>query len=328
MSEVVTEGMTFDQAAAELSESGSQEATESSAASPDLGHFATEAEQAAATPTPGDDSTQEEQTPFTTTDVDADSFTGPDFNPDLLPPELQDGWKQLQGAFTKKTQSLAEERRTYEELGTPEELKQAREFYQSLQDPEFLQNFYGELGTVLGELGLNEAPADAEEVAPVAPELSPELAAITQSDPELAPFVQEFASMKDRLDQFERVQTEKQQAMDDERQLMTQAAEIDRMVQVVREQNPNYGDDDWQAIYDRAVAFDGDVLQAADLYEKDRARIIEQWTSSKQTPHAVSPTSGGGVVTEDEPAELQTLDDAQRAAEAYIEANDLSEFGG
>jgi hypothetical protein len=33
-------------------------------------------------------------------------------------------------------------------------------------------------------------------------------------------------------------------------------------------------------------------------------------------------------VTEDEPKELETLDDAQAAAEAFIAANDLSEFGG
>lgn len=328
MSEVATEGMTFDQAAEALSQSGAQDAAESSAASPELGQFATPAEQAAATPTPGEVAAPEEQTEFTSPDVAEDSFTDR-FNPDLLPPELQDGWKSLQGDYTRKTQELAEQRKAYEQLGTPEELQQAREFYQSLQDPEYLKAFYGELGGVLTELGLNEAPAAPEDVTPPpAVELPPELAQVAATDPELAPLVDEFTSMKQRLDQFEAQQREREQAMAEERQLMTQAAEIDRMVQVVREQHPDYTDPDWQAIYDRAVAFDGDVLRAAELFEADRSRIVENYLAQKQTPHQVTPPSGGAVVTEDAPVELTTLDQAQEAAEAYINANDLSEFAG
>jgi hypothetical protein len=326
---MATEGMTFDQAAAELSASGAQDAADSAASSPELGAFATPAEQAAAVPTPGEETAPEEQTPFTSSDVPEDSFTGSDFNPDLLPPELQDGWKSLQGDYTRKTQELAEQRKALEQLGSPEELQQAREFYQSLQDPEYLKAFYGELGGVLDELGLREAPAADEDVTPPpAVELPPELAQVAQQDPELAPLVEQFTSMQQRLDKFEKQQAEREQALAEERQLMTQAAEIDRMVQVVRTDHPDYGEDDWQAIYDRAVAFDGDVLKAAELYEADRSRIIEGYLAQKQTPHQVTPQSGAAVVTEDEPTELKTLDQAQDAAEAFIQANDLSEFAG
>jgi hypothetical protein len=329
VSEVASEGMTFDQAAEALTQAGSQEAAESSAASPELGAFATPAEQAEATPTPGEEAAPEEQTPFTSPEVPEDSFTGSDFNPDLLPPELQDGWKSLQGDYTRKTQELAEQRKALEALGSPEELQQAQEFFQSLQDPEYLQAFYGELGGVLDELGLREAaPAADETVAPPALELPPELAQLGQTDPELAPLVDQFQQMRSELDSFRQEQQQREQAMAEERQLMDQAAEIDRMVQAVREDNPNYGDDDWQAIYDRAVAFDGDVLKAAELYANDRSRIIEGYLSQKQTPHQVTAPSGGNVVTEDEPTELTTLEQAQEAAEAYLEANDLSEFGG
>jgi len=332
VSELQSEGMTFDQASAALSESGAQDAADSAAASPALGASATPAEQAAETPTPGEGTAPEGATEFTSPDVEGDSFTGSDFNPDLLPPELQDGWKSLQGDYTRKTQELAEQRKAIEALGSQEELEQAREFYTSLQDPEYLKAFYGELGGVLDELGLREAPAAAESAAPetpVAPELSPELAQIAQSDPELAPFLQDFASMKSRLDQFEEQQAEREQALQEERQLMDQAAEIDRMVQVVREDHPDYGDDDWTAIYDRAVAFDGDVLKAAELYAADQDRIIKDWVAKKQQPPpSVQPESGAAVVTEDEPEALRTLDDAQAAAEAFIQANDLSEFGG
>ncbi len=334
MSEHATEGMTFDQAKAELAGAAAQDQAAEQSVGPELGHRAPDEQ--AAEPTPGEvaaPTTTEAQDAevFSTPDAE-ESFMGGDFNPDLLPDELKPGFKQLQAEWTRKTQSLAEERKALEELGSVEELQQAREFYQSLQDPEYLQAFYGELGGVLEELGLSpqEAAAVVEsvEAPPAVPEPSPELATLAQTDPELAPFVEKFTAMEQRLNQFEQQQAEREQALAKERQLMAEAQEIDHMVQAVREDHPEYGDDDWQAIYDRAVAYDGDVLQAADRYEADKARIIEQWTAAKQTPHAVTPTTGGNVVTEDEPVELTTLDDAQAAAEAYIAANDLSEFGG
>jgi hypothetical protein len=322
--------MTFDQAANALADAGAQEAAETAAASPELGHHATPAEaEQAAVPTPGEDTDLGGATePFTSPDVEADSFTGSDFNPDLLPDELQPGWKQLQGSYTRKTQELADQRKAMEALGSEEELKTAAEFYRSLQDPDYLKNFYDELGSVVQELGLVEAPVDPEAAEPVAPQLSPELAALAESEPELAPLAQQLTAIQSRIDSFEKQQAEERQALEEERLLMGQAQEIDRMVQVVREEHPDYSDDDWQAIYDRAVAFDGNVLKAAELFEADRNRIIESYIAAKPVPHAVTPTKGGAVVTEDEPVAVHTLDDAQRAAEAYISANDLAEFTG
>lgn len=336
MSELHSEGqMTHAEAQAALEGAGAQEAAASAEASPAqaAADLAAERGEQAPEPTPGEVTPPvvEEQTDeFTAPDVAPDSFTGADFNPDLLPEELQPGWKQLQGSYTQKTQELAEQRKALEALGAPDELQQAAEFYQSLKDPEYLRDFYAELGNVVQELGLVEAPVDPTVVAPepVAPELPAELAALVQSEPELAPMAQQFAEMRSRLDTFEQQQAAREQAMAEERQLMEQAGQIDQMVQAVRESHPDYGDSDWDAIYDRAVAFDGDVTRAAELYEADRDRIIQSYLSSKQTPHAVTPTPGGGTVTEDEPVELQTMDDAQRAAEAFISANDLSEFGG
>ena len=44
------------------------------------------------------------------------SFAGDNFDPKSLPDELVPAYKQMQGAFTKKTQAIAEERRSYEGL--------------------------------------------------------------------------------------------------------------------------------------------------------------------------------------------------------------------
>lgn len=260
---------------------------------------------------------------------------GTDFNPDLLPDELKPGFKQLQAAFTQKTQTLAEERKALEALGDPESLKLASEFYASLQDPEYLKSFYNELGPIVQELGLVEAPAaptdgavPAEQPAPTPAELPAELQALVASDPELAPLAERFAGMEQRLAEFEQSQVQERQALAEERQVMAEAAEIDRMVQVVREEHPEYNESDWQAIYDRSVAYDGNVLQAAEMYAADQARIVQDWINRKEAPQAVTPTSGAGTVTEGEHEAPKTLEDAQIQAEAYLAANDLAEFAG
>src|SRR6185312_3269254 len=50
----------------------------------------------------------------TPAESEGDTFDGGKFNPDLLPDELQPGWKQLQAAFTQRTQELAEQRKQFE----------------------------------------------------------------------------------------------------------------------------------------------------------------------------------------------------------------------
>jgi hypothetical protein len=330
--------MTYEEAAASISEAVKNDPEFTPGAPDPLEHPAPAAEAPAAeapAPTPDQEAapTPEVETPATDFESPEGepSFMEGDFNPDLLPVELQPGWKQLQGAFTRKTQELAEQRKTFEELGDPDALRQAQEFYESLQDPEYLKNFYSELGQVVREMGL--VPAE-EAVAPEAPpaeapsvELPAELKQIVDSDPELQPFVDRFAQMEQRLNAFEQAAQEERQALENERLLMDQAAEIDRMVGAVREQHPEYNDDDWQAIYDRAVAFDGDVLKAAELFQADRDRIIQSWVAQK-TAAPAAPLPGAGAVTESTEQEPLTLDQADKAAQAYLDANDLSEFTG
>jgi hypothetical protein len=340
VSEAASEGMTFDQANAAISEAVSNDpAFNPNAPSEPLPQAqpaseapAPAASDQAAEPTPGEAPAEVATEPFTSADVGEDSFMGEGFNPDLLPEELRPGFAQLQADYTRKTQALAEQRKALEALGDPESLKSAAELYQSLQDPEYLKAFYNELGGVVQELGLVEAPADpsatpAEPVVPEIPELPAELQSLVASDPELTPLAEKFASMEQRLAQFEAAQAQERQALAEERQLMAEAAEIDRMVGVVREEHPDYGEADWQAIYDRAVAYDGNVLEAAARYEADKDRILQSYLSQKSAPHPVTPT-GANVVTEPEHEGPTTLAEAQKQAEAYLHANDLEEFTG
>ena len=263
-----------------------------------------------------------------------DSFMGGDFNPDLLPDELKPGFKQLQAAFTRKTQEIAEQRKQFEELGDPDQVRQAVDLYQSLQDPQYLQSFHQELGNVLQEMGLSPAEAAAaaqeitSEVQPQEPQLPSDLAKLVESDPELSPLAQKLASVEQELNSFKEAQAAERARLEEERQVMAQTAEIEQQARAVAEAHPEYKDDDWQAIFDRAQAHDGNVLRAAQLYEADKDRIIQSYLSSKPVPHSVTPTSGAGTASESTEQEPMTMEEADAAANAWLAANDAQEFVG
>lgn len=334
MSEHESEGMTFDQAKEAIESAGREDAAAEAQQSAEFRAAAPGNDQAPESVTPPEQDAPEGTTEFSAPEPEADSFMGSDFNPDLLPPELQPGWKQLQGAFTRKTQELAEQRKQFEELGDPEEIRRATDFFQSLNDPEYLQAFHQELGNVLQEMGLSpaEAAQAAQEITaeaqPSEVQLPQDLQQLVQSDPELSPVAQELASLRAELDGFKQSQAQERQELELERQVMAQTAEIEQMVRVVSEQHPEYSEDDWQAIFDRAQAFDGNVLQAAELFEADKDRIIQSYLSSKPVPHSVTPTSGAGTLAESTEDKPLTFEEADRAAQAWLAANDAEEFTG
>lgn len=331
MSEMASEGgMTFDQAASAISEAVSNDPDFNPALETPLEGVVPgqEAPDQVEQPTPGEEQQPDE---FASTESE-DTFMGGDFNPDLLPEELQAGWKQLQGSYTRKTQELAEQRKAFEGLGDPDMVRQATEFYTQLQDPDYLKAFYGELGNVVQEMGLVDEPvAPEQETQP--PAVAPELEALKQSDPELSPFVDRFAAMEQRLAAFEAQAVQERQALIEERQMMADAAEIDQQVAAVREAYPNWNDDDMQAVYDRAIAHDGDVARAAELEAAHRDRIIKEYWAQKQKAPA-APVPGGGTVSQSTASEdedisyEEKLRRADAAADAYLAANDMAEFTG
>lgn len=325
--------MTFDQAAAAIEAAGQQDAAaEQQQAEQFQAGNDPQPDQASAQPTPPVETpaADDQPDPFASEGAE-ESFMGEGFNPDLLPEELQPGFKQLQGRWTQRMQEVAEQRKALEALGSPDDLKQIVDFYQSLQDPEYLKAFYGELGSIVGELDGGvpavEEPAAEPEVAQPA-EIPQDLAALVESDPELEPFAKQMAAMRAELDSFRAEQQSEREALQEEAQMMAQAQEISRQVDAVREAHPEYGDDDWNAIYDLADARDGNVLQAAEVFQAINDRAIESWTSRKEAPKAVTPTPGAGTVTVDEGEGPSTLKEADAAAQAFLEANDLTEFTG
>jgi len=337
MSEHEDVGMTYEQAKEAIESAGQADANDQGdSEAQSMRQYVDNAspDQAPTPVTPPAEAPDEGTTEFSSPDESDDSFMGGDFNPDLLPDELKPGFKQLQAAFTRKTQELAEQRKQFEELGDPEEIRRATDFFQSLNDPEYLQAFHQELGSVLQEMGLTpqEAAEAAQELTneaqPQEIQLPGELQQLVASDPELTPLAKQLASLQNELESFKAAQAQERQELEIERQVMAQTAEIEQMVRVVGDQHPEYSEDDWQAIFDRAQAFDGNVIEAADRYEADKDRIIQSYLSAKPVPHSVTPVSGASTAAESTEREPMTLDEADKAAQAWLAANDAEEFTG
>jgi len=329
LSETLGEGMSFADAEAAL-RSDEQDSS--------AGQLTTE-QAPSATPEGLTDPQVQPETPAPTPEPETPNlFEGEPVNPDDLVaahPELAPLVKQLQGAFTRKTQDLAAKAKQFEEFGDPDQVAAALELHTNLRNPEYLQAFHRELGGVLQEMGLS--PAEAAEVAreitteqaagPTAPQLSPELQALVNSDPELRPFAERHAALEQRMAEFEASQAQREQALEQQRFEMAMAGEIQRQDQEIRSAHPEYSEEDFNAIYERASFYDGNLLQAADQFEADKARIISAWVAQKAAvPTAAQPSPGAGTVSEPEHEGPRTLDDAQRQAEAWLQANEAQDL--
>lgn len=226
-----------------------------------------------------------------------DTFT----NIDQLPPELQPLAKQLQGDYTRKTQEVAPYRQALNEYGmTPEDAAQALGFVQALQDPEQLQALYEHLGSQFGDgTSTPAATGGAEDFG-------------TEQGFEDDPRDQQLQTLQARLDRFEQGQVE-----------AAASAELDRMESVIRQQNPNFGDDEMSAIARLSIAHGGNMLQGAEDFKALQQSIIAAHVGTKAAVPAGAtglPATGNAET----PTKFGSLDEAHQAALQML-ANDLAQ---
>lgn len=269
-------------------------------------------------------------TPESAPDTPPNLFEGEAVNPDTLPAELQPLAKQLQAAFTRKTQELAQQRTQLESLGSLDELSQAAELYRNLQDPGYLQEFHSELTRALEAQGLTPGQARAEaarqiegSTAPTA-SLSDQLARL-KDDPELAPVAESLNSFQARLDKFEAAQAERAQAEQMAQAQMALAGEIQRQEMAVRQSNPSYTQEDIDAVYELSAFHDGSLIEAQQRYEQIVNNRVERYLASKQAPVPASgPVAGSG--TSDIPVQPSDLQEAYRAALGHLAASGIDKL--
>jgi len=253
-----------------------------------------------------------------------ETFDGGKFNPDDLPPELQDGWKQLQAAFTQKTQALAEREKQFTELGDPESLQQAVDLYTRIGDPTNWQQLHAELTQAMQGMGMTPLAAEqaATEALTPAPAPAPDTAQFEDMDPEMASLAKQLQETRSELDQFKAGFQEQLQNQEAERQYIQAITELQKQEAAIREAHPSWGDDKIEAAYQLSSFYNGSLAQGAarleqvlaaerELYLSQKAGAMDDSTRTPATNFAPEATKV---------AEAATLKDAEAEAEEWFKA--------
>ena len=230
-----------------------------------------------------------------------ESFTG--FDPNALPPELQTVYKSMQADYTRKTQELADARKTYSafsERGVdPMDALETAEFYDRLNsEPAYAKQFADYINMRLEQLGYSsptQVPAQSQADSFVNSESYAEASSIP---PELM----------SRLEQQEAILSE----MMEERETMQFMDELTNQEHAIMQLNPHYTDSDMDHIYALAYANDADLMAAEAQYRAIQQSILSQYMGSKQAPAGIQPAPTGGH-SELGPG-FKSLDDAHKAA--------------
>lgn len=246
-----------------------------------------------------------------------DTFVDGSFNPDALPPELQAGWKQLQAAYTRKTQELADQRRQIEALGDVESLQQAADLYNRISDPSSWPQLHAELTAAMQEYGLS--PAEAAQAATEAiQEAQPSLP--EDVDPELAPFVNTIQTLQQRLDAFEQQAAQEREFAEAQQLHEAMVGELTRQETAIRQARPDYQDSDIDAIYQLSSFFNGNLIEAQHRYEDIVGERMERYLNSKASAasdHSVQPPAGADVMSHSDNAP-ETLEEATEWAIEHL----------
>jgi hypothetical protein len=205
--------------------------------------------------------------------TDVEPFTG--FNPNDLPEDMQTVYKSMQADYTRKTQELAELRTKFGAFGEvevdPEEAVRMVRFVQQLDsDPAFAKEFVSHVSNQLGIDDHNQTPVMAE------PIVSEDYGTLPDA------VVRELEEMRE----FRHQMTEQQE-------LQALEAELTVQEQTIRTSNPNFTDDDMDAVYTLAHATNGDLFAAADQYHAIQQRLLGNYLQSKQVPHGATRAPGG-----------------------------------
>lgn len=223
--------------------------------------------------TPEVPATPEGQAPEEAATEAPDSFTKLD--PNTLPDEVRPYYDSMLSDYTRKTQEVAPWRKLGEELGidSPDQFQEAAELYSYLQDPNNLHLLYSSLGNVLGQGGQPQAAAPATEYAPQVPQ-GPEDEFASLEDPAVAELKQQMAALQGYVQQREEAQ--QQEALQ-----WALLGEMNRQEALLKEQHPDWGDEEWGALWNLSVAYNGDLVQASNHIEAAQNAAVTRLLNGK-----------------------------------------------
>jgi hypothetical protein len=227
---------------------------------------------------------------------DVEPFTP--FDPTTLPDDMQAVFKSMQGDYTRKTQEIAELRRTYESFSEqgvdPNEALEAVSLLQRMNnDPEFASEIATGIQTRLEELGYS-----ARQIADNTPIVDNNDTSYDGLPPQLQAELSEMRAFREEM-----VAMQAQQEI---------VGELEAMEDTIRTLNPSYNDDDFESIYSLAYATDGDLMAAAEAYNGIQQRLLGNYLQSKTVPHGATPAPASPSSVP--PRSFANVDDAHKAA--------------
>lgn len=281
------------------------------------------------TPAGNQESSPEEgaqpETPVAPESTDASLFDGTPVNPDALiaeHPELEPLVKQLQGAFTQKTQGLAEERKQFEALGDMESVQQAVELASRLGDPQNWPQFHQELTEYMRQYGM--LPGEAAPEAPAEESPAPQIQGLDMEslDPELQPLVELVKQQAEQIKSLTESVSSDREAAEVERQRQLFLGELQRQENAIRAAHPEWDDEKVEAAYELSSFYGGNLAQGAARLEQLLSRERELYLSQKgaamqETSTHPAPRAAAPVEKADEPS---TLREAEAGALEFLQA--------
>lgn len=229
-----------------------------------------------------------------------DSLAG--LNPADLPSEVRPYYDSMLADYRRKTQEVAEQRKQYEALeqyGGAETAVQALDWLASLQNPDNALQLHRELTAALTEQGIPLSEAQEEATRQVEQAKSEEEEDIFEGARD--PRVDELQKQIEDLNQY------REEEQDRNLQLML-AAEYDRQEAELMRNNPEYTDEDLEAVYNLSFATGGNLIQADEVYKGLQTHLLGRYIEQKKaTSHGGTAVPGSGPA--ETPMRYERLDD-------------------
>lgn len=276
-----------------------------------------------------------EETDPEASEATEDTFDGGQFNPDELPEELRPGWRQLQAAFTRKTQELASQLReveAFQGLGVDAETAgHAVDLYSRINDPANWLALYEQLGQAMEQNGIEVPGAKAAPVtaAPAASGVDDaQLDALVETDPDLAPLVATIRAQRAELSKVDTLQArldavdaERVAAAEEAQQQRLYAQELQRIQAEeaqIREAFPSYQQEDVDLVYEMSSFHNGDLVTAQQRLESYVQSRIDKALSGKSRPKTAAAQPASTTKTEQKAPE--TIRDVEEEAVEHLRA--------
>lgn len=210
-----------------------------------------------------------------------DSFTKLD--PNALPADVRPYYDSMLSDYTRKTQEAAPWRKLGEELGidSPDSFREAAELYSYLQDPNNLHTLYSSLGNVLGQAqpATQGPPATETPFGAAQQGQGDEFASL--EDPGVAELKQQMSALTSYVQEREAAQ--QQEALQ-----WALLGEMNRQEAALKEQHPDWGEEEWNTLWNLSVAYNGDLLAASNHIEAAQnaavTRLLNGKAQAAETP--------------------------------------------